>query len=225
MWTERPMGTLIVLLLILQTVISGLIVWRLNALGQALVTPRVAGPQLSVETESIDLTGQPGRGSAAPVMTLVEFSDATCSACRRIQPMLDAFLERHGDRVRHVVQTFPLRPEGPSMEVALAGRCAHRQGEFWALQEALLTGPSAPTSVEVVHLADEAGLDLPVFEACLEDPSIRHEVEQAVAVGRRLGVDGTPTFFVNGRRLRGVPREDDLNRLLASLEAADVPAG
>ncbi len=225
MWIERRMGTLIVLLLILQTVISGLIVWRLDALTRGVTGPSLHGSQLSAEVETIDLIGRPARGADQPVMTLVEFSDATCSACRRAKPVLDAFVDAHGDRVRHVVQTFPLRREGPSMAAALASRCAHRQGAFWALQGALLEG-SVDLTVpdDLTQLAQGLGLDGSQFEACLGDPATRQEVDANVTLAHRLKVNGTPTFFVNGRRLRGVPRGDDLTRLLASLEATDSPA-
>lgn len=164
--------------------------------------------------EQIRLDNVPGRGPADAPVTIVEYSDFTCSYCRRFyETLLGPLFERYGSKVRVVYKNFPLTGlRAWSEDAAIAGACAFRQGNqrFWALhdrlfQETFRLREGRPLLRE---LAGEVGLDVPAFTACLDQRDGLVDVARDVTEGERLGVDGTPTFFVNGRPIPGlVPTE------------------
>jgi protein-disulfide isomerase len=164
--------------------------------------------------QRIDLTNAPARGPAEAPVTIVEYSDYTCGYCRRFFEQLEEpLLERYGGRVRFVYKHFPLVGlRAWSEDAALAGACAYRQGNdrFWALHPRLFQSPARlkERTPALVELARDAGLDLSAFKSCLEKREALAEVERDVAEGEALGVEGTPTFYVNGRPIEGlVPPE------------------
>ncbi len=180
--------------------------------------------------EKIDLASAPARGPADAPVTIVEYSDYTCGFCRRFfEQMEEPLFERYGGRMRFVYKHFPLVGlRAWSEDAALAGACAYRQGNdrFWALHPKLFQSPArlkerAPALTE---LAREAGLDVPAFKMCLEKRETQAEVQRDVAEGDALGVEGTPTFYVNGRPIEGlVPAEDFLAIVDEELAAATRP--
>lgn len=165
--------------------------------------------------DSIDLSKAPARGPADAPVTIVEYSDYTCGYCRAFfETLEEPLFARYGDKVRFVYKHFPLvGMRAWSAEAALAGACAYRQGNdrFWALHPRLFGAPArlkegAPALTE---LARDAGLDVPAFKTCLDKREALAEVKRDVAEGDALGVDGTPTFYVNGRPIGGlVPAQE-----------------
>ena len=160
--------------------------------------------------EQIQLENAPVRGPADAPVTIVEYSDFTCIYCHRFFLTLERPLfERYGDKVRLVYKNFPLTGlRSWSEEAALAAACAFRQGnqQFWALHEKLFEGATRLREGRAVllELAQQAGLNLPAFTGCLDQRDGLPEVAQDIREGERLGVNGTPTFFVNGRPIPGL---------------------
>lgn len=160
--------------------------------------------------EQIRLDNAPGRGPAEAPLTIVEYSDYTCVYCRRFFLTLEKPLfERYPGQLRLVYKHFPLAElRSWSEDVAVAAACAFRQGNkpFWALHEKLF--PEAPRLREgrtvLLELAQGAGLNLPAFRRCLDGRDTLLEVARDVREGERLGVQGTPTFFINGRPVPGL---------------------
>lgn len=160
--------------------------------------------------EQIQLENVPLRGPANAPVTVVEYSDYTCAYCGQFFATLEKPLrERYGSKVRLAYKNFPLTDSRPWAEdAAVAGACAFRQGNepFWKLHEKLFQ--AAPRLRQgrpvLTQLAEEAGLDVPVFSKCLEQGEARADVARDQQEGERLGVDGTPTFFVNGRPIPGL---------------------
>lgn len=160
--------------------------------------------------KQIQVEEAPARGPADAALTIVEYSDYTCPYCRQFflaveEPLLDQF----GDRVRLVYKNFPLAGmRAWSMDAALAAACAFRQGNqpFWTLHEKLFREmPRLKEGRPVLHkLAGEAGLDVPAFTRCFDQRDALAEVNRDLQEGERLGVQGTPTFFVNGRPIPGL---------------------
>jgi len=185
--------------------------------GQRLLFDRVyeLDDPFRVNREKIDLANAPARGPAGAPVTIVEYSDYTCGYCRQFfEKMEGPLFERYGDRVRLVYKHFPLVGlRAWSEDAALAGACAYRQGNdrFWALHGKLFQSPARlkERTPALTQLAREAGLDAAAFKTCLEKREALGEVKRDVAEGDALGVEGTPTFYVNGRPIEGlVPAED-----------------
>ena len=143
----------------------------------------------------------------APV-TLVEFSDFQCPYCRRVQSVLKRLMTAYHGQLKLVFRDFPLRQIHPeAQKAAEAAQCANDQGQFWQYHDRLF----AATELGVEHLkqyAVELGLDAEGFNACLDSEKYRQEVQDDIDDARAVGVNATPSFFVNGLPINGaVPFE------------------
>jgi len=160
---------------------------------------------------------RPSRGPDDAPVTIVEFTDYECPFCRRhATEILPAVLARYGDTVRYVVRNFPLAALHPfAIAAAEAAECAYGQGHFWEYHDALLseTGPLSDAGIRARAAA--VGLDLASFEGCRHGEEARTAVARDLLDGWELGVNGTPTLFINGRRLRGAKSAEELERYIA----------
>jgi protein-disulfide isomerase len=157
---------------------------------------------------TLDLSGFPARGPENAKVTLVEVSDYLCSHCRRAQEEVEGLLAAKGTSVRFVQVNFALRPDGLSGHLARGAWCARKQGgdvPFWKYHAAAFKADgttSTPSKDKETALAvgDAAGLARSSFAACVESTEARAAVDAANERMSLLGVNATPTFFVNGRK-------------------------
>jgi len=175
--------------------------------------------------QKIKLDGAPSRGPADAKVTVVEFSDFECPFCARAWEIFEKEVyPQYGDKVRFVFKQMPLTQIHPfSEDAAVASMCALQQGndQFWKLYNGLfaaqneLTKENLPAKVE--EIATAAGLDVPKLKECLASrksiDAVRADQQEAAAVG----VNSTPTFFVNGRRVQGA---QDANAFKQALDQA-----
>lgn len=145
-------------------------------------------------------------GPDSAKVTIVEFSDFQCPACRVAEEPLKNILKLYGGDVRFVFKHFPLeRPHPHARRAAGMSECAGRQGRFWPFhdllykkQEAWSNAADAPAALE--KLAKEAGLDMKAFTQCLQDNAVDALVAADMEEGEKRWVGATPTFFINGKR-------------------------
>lgn len=172
----------------------------------------------------------PARGKADAPVTLVEFSDYQCPYCARASRVVDALVASHGGKLRYVLVQFPLESIHPwAGTAALAAECAAQQkpAAFWTLTDAYFKHQSTYTKDNVIAQSRTAlegsGIDLARWNDCTtKTGSAPHQAALAtIAASRKvaqtIGVSGTPAFFVNGKRLGGVPT---LEGLQAQVDAA-----
>jgi protein-disulfide isomerase len=160
--------------------------------------------------------GPLARGPASAPITLVEFTDFHCPFCKQVQPTVAALLARYGDRIRHVHRDFPLDQLHPQARKAHeAARCAADQGEFWAYHDLLFANAPRASLQDLKGFAAQLKLDATRFEECLTGGAHEAAVQRDFDEGVRLGVTGTPGFFVNGRALQGA---QPLDRFIALIE-------
>ena len=148
--------------------------------------------------------GAPFRGSASAPVTIVEFADFNCPFCKGAEPALTQILSKYPGKVKLVHRDFPIDNLHPdSRKAHEAARCAGEQSKFWEYNEKLYASASKTTPEQLNTYAREVALDLPAFERCLNSRKYQAAVQKDFDEGRRLGVTGTPTFFINGRRFTG----------------------
>ena len=146
----------------------------------------------------------PALGSASAPVTIVEFSDFQCPFCQRVAPTLKQVQKTYGDKVRIVWKDFPLTQIHPeAFKAGEAGQCAAEQGKFWEYHDRLFANQQALLPDSLKKYAADAGLDAAAFSACLDTSKYGDRVREGVAQGSRLGVNSTPTIYVNGRMLSG----------------------
>lgn len=168
----------------------------------------------------------------APV-TIYEFADFQCPACAQFAglyaPLVKQRLVDTG-LVRYVHYDYPLTQIHPhAFLAARGGRCANEQGGFWAYHDLLYarqmrwTAMSDPSSF-FIDVADEVGLDEGEFSSCLRSDRFAEEVTRSLRLGESMGVPGTPTLFINMRRLPQIPSFEELEAMVraqAGVERAD----
>jgi protein-disulfide isomerase len=166
----------------------------------------------------------------APVV-IYEFGDFQCPACGQyatfVTPLIKEQLVEPG-LVRFVYYDFPLTSIHPNAFLAArAARCAEEQERFWGYHDILYARQPTWSVMEdptdyFVELAGEAGLEVDPFEACLRSDRYAEEVTRSLRLGESLGVRGTPTIFVNGKRLPQPPTFSELEQIVR--EEAGLPA-
>lgn len=150
----------------------------------------------------IDLFETNCTGPANAKVTIVEFGDFQCPFCRAAEPFLEKIVEAHRSDVRLCFKHFPVRSHDRAVPASVASLAAARQGKYWEMHRALFrAGDLSDAGLEAV--ARQVGLDLARYRADVADESLREEVETDKLEGQELGVDRTPTLFVNGKRYYG----------------------
>lgn len=116
-------------------------------------------------------------------------------------------LEKYEGQVRLVYRDFPLVQIHPqALPAALAGECAHEQGKFWEYHDVLFANQSRLDEASLKEYAAQVGLDTATFDQCLTSQKYLEEVRKDYADGVSYGVQGTPTFFLNGLKIFGLRR-------------------
>ncbi len=183
-------------------------------------------PVLRVE---MAVDGAPFKGSAKAPVTIVEFSDFHCPFCRRVIPTLAQLESQYGEKIRLVFRDFPIENLHPGASKAHeAARCANEQGKFWAYHDKLFDAPPKSSPEIFKELANEVGLNANDFETCVNSGKYQAAIKEDIAEGNRVGVSGTPAFFINGRQISGAqPLEaftrvidDELTRVVAAQSGA-----
>jgi protein-disulfide isomerase len=170
---------------------------------------RKSGPEVRVlfdaPRHTIDVSkDDPAIGSASAPVTLVEFSDFQCPFCQRVAPTLKQIKEKYGDKVRVVWKDFPLTQIHPqAFKAGEAAHCAADQGKFWEYHDQLFANQQSLQPNDLKKHAADLGLDATVFASCLDTSKYGERVRDGVAEGSRLGVNSTPTIYINGRVLSG----------------------
>jgi protein-disulfide isomerase len=139
----------------------------------------------------------------APV-TLVEYGDYECPYCGMAHPIVKRAQQDLGKQLRFVFRNFPLAESHPHARVAAeAAEAAGAQGKFWEMHDMLFEHQDALEAEDLMGYAKSLGLDVPKFARDLEAGTYTKRVRDDFRNGVRSGVNGTPTFFVNGNRYEG----------------------
>jgi protein-disulfide isomerase len=152
----------------------------------------------------------------API-TLVEYGDYECPHCGRAYPIIKSLQEALGDGLRFVFRNFPLSQAHPhAVPAAHAAEAAGLQGRFWEMHDLLFENQESLEGPHLIQYALRCGLDLDRFARDVDSEAVAAKVKADFLSGARSGVNGTPTFFVNGHRYDG---SWDLRSFLAALNA------
>jgi protein-disulfide isomerase len=162
----------------------------------------------------VSTKGSPVRGDPNAKIAVVEFSDFQCPFCGTSVQTLNQIAQAYGDKVRIVFKHLPLpiHPKAPAAHAA--AEAAHRQGKFWPMHDKIFANQREMSPEKYREYARELGLDLNQFDRDVADAAVKQRVDADAAEARKLGVNGTPAFFVNGRYLRGAVPFDEIKALL-----------
>jgi protein-disulfide isomerase len=150
------------------------------------------------------------KGNASASAYLVEYSDLQCPACKAFQPTVDQLLKTYGDKLTFAYRHFPLDQHPYALKAAIADEAAGRQGKFWEMHDGIFAADQEKFSDQVMtDIATKLNLDMAQFQKDSADPALNDIVIKDRDDGNKFGINSTPTFFLNGKRLQ-VATFDDL---------------
>lgn len=177
------------------------VVWWRN---QPPAGSTTADANLAMITPTID--DDPGIGTANAPVTIIAFEDFQCPYCAEAHPIIQQVLQKYPTQVLFVYRDFPLITVHPqALPAALAANCANEQGQFWQYHNSLFEQQDKLGQANIYQtIAQQLRLNLTQFNACVSTKKYQAEIEQDFDAGILAGVDSTPTWFVNGIKLKGV---------------------
>jgi protein-disulfide isomerase len=150
---------------------------------------------------NIDVTNSPVRGPKNAPIQIVEFSDFQCPFCSEVQKTLEQVLKAFPKDVQLVYKQYPLNIHQYARQAAAASLFAHSQGKFWELHDRMFQNFTSITDLNIRKWAGELGLNLAEYDRAMQVGRFEPMIQKDTADGAAAKVMGTPTLFINGRRL------------------------
>lgn len=205
-------------------VVLGLIIWGLAvAINKPLDDQARVGEPALVSAEDNVI------GPANAPVTLIEYSDYQCPACRAYAPMIDRILDEASSSVRFVYRHYPLPQHKNAEGAAQAAEAAGNQGKFFDMSRVIFENQKvwenlAPiqAKAEFREYAQKMGLDMAAFDRDYELPSIKAKIRSQLQEGRLIGVNATPTFFVNGKAINNPTTYEEFLEIIRDAASAGV---
>jgi protein-disulfide isomerase len=174
--------------------------------------------EIAPVVQNISTDDDPAQGKATAPVTVVMFTDFQCPACAATHPALKKVLTEYGEKVRFVVRDYPLvQIHENAFQAAVAAGAANAQGKFYEYTEVLYKNQNALDAASLKKYAADLGLNLKQFELDLASQKIADEVRKDTEDGKRYGLSGTPTVFVNGVKVRTLSEQGFRNAINKAL--------
>lgn len=164
--------------------------------------------------ERIAAKGAPSFGPEDAKVTIVEFSDFECPFCARAAEVVTQIRARYGDKVRFVFRQFPLPSHGQAHLAAQASLAAAEQGKFWEYHDLLFQNQRALTRPALEAYAQQVGMNLAAFKRALDAQTQKAAVDRDLGLGESVQVNGTPTVFINGKRVPNATDFESVSKLI-----------
>ncbi len=161
---------------------------------------QAAAPDLNAVV-NIQIGNSPIRGNKKAPVTIVEFSDFQCPYCAQLQPTLEEVLKAYPKEVKLIFKHYPLPFHAHAKNAAKAALAAGEQGKFWEMHDLVFSNFSQLSDEKFKELAAQIGLNVEKFTADYNSTKYEQTILQDMAAARNAGVTGTPTLFINGKRL------------------------
>jgi protein-disulfide isomerase len=177
---------------------------------------------LSAPTADVPINGAPLQGTREAPVTIIEFADYECPYCQQIHPLLKKLETEFDGKIALAFKDFPLPMHPRAAKAAEAARCAGVQGRFWELHDALFEHAGHLEVPQLKEYAQTLHLDMEKFDKCLDSGEATAAVQKDFAEAQRLGLSGTPSFFVNGHFFSGIVKYNTLREMVQQELAAPI---
>lgn len=181
-----------------------------------------AAPAAPEGPVKVDVGNAPVLGDKSAPVTVVVWSDFQCPFCSRVEPTLAQLRTDYGKKVKFVWKNQPLSFHPNAMPAAEAAMAAAEQGKFWEYHDKLFANQQALGPELYERLAKEVGLDVKKWKASVDSGKHKAAIQADMAQGAQVGAGGTPTFFINGRKLVGAQPVDAFKQVIDAELAANV---
>ncbi|MEQ8569759.1 MAG: thioredoxin domain-containing protein [Deltaproteobacteria bacterium] len=165
--------------------------------------PGAAKPAAPAKPQDVKLGRAPIVGNKNAPVKVVLWSDFECPFCGRVNPSIEQIKKEYGNKVVVAFKHFPLPFHKNATPAAVASLAAHRQGKFWEMHDKLFENQRALQRTDLERYAEELGLDMAKFKKDMDDPELEAWVKADMAEGSKVGVNGTPATYINGRKVSG----------------------
>ncbi len=163
-----------------------------------MITPP---PAPIIDTQAYPKTS-PTKGPSNAAVTIIEFTDYECPWCKKSQENLKEIDKTYKGKIKFVARNFPLSQIHPTAQPAAeASLCAQEQGKFWPYRDKLFEMSPQLADADLERYAKDLGLSMSKFKSCMATHKYKERVDGDLLDGQRLGVRGTPAFFVNGTQV------------------------
>ncbi|MFH1529514.1 MAG: thioredoxin domain-containing protein [Pseudomonadota bacterium] len=180
----------------------------------AVVKAEEPKPPLEKRAFDLEIGNSPRKGDGNEIV-ITEWSDFECPYCSRVVPGLDAVLEHYGpERASLVFKQYPLSFHKSAQIAAEASLAAKAQGKFWEMYHKNFEHQKALTRTDLERYAQEIGLDMARFNKELDEGTWKSQIQDEIAGGGKVGVRGTPSIFINGRRYNGPTEAEAMIKII-----------
>ncbi len=151
------------------------------------------------KVHKIPIGNSPVKGAFNAPVTIFEFSDFQCPYCAKAQPMLREVLKAYPDKVKLVYKNYPLAFHKQARNAAKAAHAAGEQGKYWEMHDKIFEKYNKLTEESFTEFAKQMGLDMNKFSADYSSGKYDKQIQEDMNIAEKVGVRGTPTFFINGK--------------------------
>ena len=206
-------GTLFTLL------ISGVSIFYYRTTVNADKQPSYNTAPAAVKTNlPLYVSPSPSKGRDNAPVTIIEYADFFCGYCKKVMPAIVKVMQTYPDKVRLIFKNYPLSntPGKGSFRAHEAGVCAQEQGKFWEFYEKISAASSNPDEAGLQTMAGQIGLNPQKFNDCLTSGRAVRVIEADLAEGKAKGIQGTPTFYINGTEISGAYPYEKFQQIIDS---------
>jgi protein-disulfide isomerase len=162
----------------------------------------------------VNIAGSPVIGPEDAPVTVVEFSDFQCPFCGRVVGTMKQVEKEYGDQVKVVFKHLPLAMHQNAPQAHAAAQAAANQGKFWEMHDLIFSNQREMNTDKYIAYAKQLGLDVDQFKKDMSSPEVKKKIDADVAEAQRLGVTGTPGFFINGKFTSGAKPFSEFKRII-----------
>ncbi|HET6373484.1 MAG TPA: thioredoxin domain-containing protein [Candidatus Polarisedimenticolia bacterium] len=174
---------------------------QIQAEMMAAAKARMPAPPDPNKVYDVDVAGGPVRGPQDAPVTIVLFSDYQCPYCAAAEPLLKQLLDAYPQKARLVAKQFPLSFHQNARPASEAALFAKSKGKFWEMHDLLFQNSRALTMDNFKAFAKQLGLDEAALEASVTAQTYKTDIDKEIQDGQKVGVSGTPTLFINGKKV------------------------
>ncbi|MFH1823020.1 MAG: thioredoxin domain-containing protein [Patescibacteria group bacterium] len=205
-WYKKWWGVILIIVIIF--ILSFILAFTLYILDISkkiknnLTDGSLATQILSGQTYQLEDNNNYWFGASNPKITIVEFADFSCPVCKNTYPKIREISLKYKTDVKIIFKDFPVVSEESTL-LALTARCAGEQGFFWLMHDKLFQNQGISNYSELTNLANQIGADINKFNNCIDNEKYLTDIKKDYTEGEKLGVKGTPTWFINGYKIEG----------------------
>lgn len=187
----------------------------LIVVGGAFLASSRTSSKVAPTDERLVRQGDPAVGPTDAKVTVVEFSDFECPACAEVQSVMKGLHDKYKDKsVRFVFRQYPLPSHANASLAAEASLIANAQGKFWQYHDLLFADQTKLSRDDLIKYAEQVGLDKDDFARELDKKPFEQFIQQEKADGKALGLQGTPTVYINGVQYQGAPTVEAMSKVI-----------